>query len=99
MLLGAPLNSPVVKAASPTENTGKASFTTSTTSTLNPTSTSTGTPEVLKKDTPVASVPGMNPLHGQECHDCAVAVGALLHKNKKILFLISQKGNFILVDF
>ena len=81
-----------MKAASPTANTGKASFSKTTTSTLNPSSTSTGTPEVLKKDTPVAKAPGMNPPHGQEGHDCAVAVGALLPKNKKIPFLILKKG-------
>jgi hypothetical protein len=49
--VGAPLNSPVAKAATPTATTGKPSFTTTTTSTSNPTSTSTGTLELLKKDT------------------------------------------------
>lgn len=78
--VGASLNSPVAKAATPTATTGKSSFTTTTTSTPNPTSTSNGTPELLKKDTPVATAPGMNPPHGQEGHDCAVAVGAPLPK-------------------
>jgi hypothetical protein len=79
--VGAPLNSPVSKATTPTATTGKASFTTTTTSTPNPTSTTpTGTPDLLKTDTPVATAPGMNPPHGQVGHDCAVAVGAPLPK-------------------
>lgn len=78
--VGASLNSPVAKAATPSATTGKSSFTTTTTSTPNHTSTSNGTPELLKKDTPVATAPGMNPPHGQEGHDCAVAVGAPLPK-------------------
>jgi len=80
--VGAPLNSPVAKAVTPPATTGKPSFTTTTTSTPNTTSTAptTGTPELLKTDTPVATAPGMNPPHGQEGHDCAVAVGAPLPK-------------------
>jgi hypothetical protein len=80
--VGAPLNSPVAKAATPTATTGKPSFTTTTTSTPNPksTTTPTGTPELLKSDTPIATAPGMNPPHGQAGHDCAVAVGAPLPK-------------------
>jgi len=80
--VGAPLNSPVAKTVTPTATPGKPSFTTTTTSTPNPTSTAptAGTPELLKTDTPVATAPGMNPPHGQEGHDCAVAVGAPLPK-------------------
>lgn len=80
--VGAPLNSPVAKAVTPTATTGKPSFTTTTTSTPNPTSTTTptGTPELLKTDTPGTTAPGMNPPHGQAGHDCTVAVGAPLPK-------------------
>lgn len=80
--VGAPLNSPVAKAATPSATSGKPSFTSTTTSTPSPTSTTplTGTPELLKTDTPVATAPGMNPPHGQAGHDCAVAVGAPLPK-------------------
>ena len=30
--------------------------------------------------TPVQTAPGMNPPHGQQGHDCAIAVGAPLNK-------------------
>ena len=80
--VGAPLNSPVAKAATPTATSGKPSFTTTTTSTPNPTSTvQSGTPELLKTDTPVATAPGMNPPHGQEGHRCDIAVGQPLPKS------------------
>lgn len=76
--VGAPLNSPVAKAAT----TGKSAFTTTTTSTPNPTSTTQtiGTPELLKTDTPAATAPGMNPPHGQPGHVCGTPVGSPLPK-------------------
>lgn len=81
--VGAPLNSPVAKAATPAATPGKPSFTTTTTSTPNPTSTAlpVGTPELLKTDTPVTTAPGMNPPHGQEGHRCDIAVGQPLPKS------------------
>ncbi|QBZ99072.1 hypothetical protein [Flavobacterium sangjuense] len=81
--VGAPLNSPVAKAATPTATPGKPSYTTTTTSTPNPTSTTpvAGTPELLKATTPVVTAPGMNPPHGQEGHRCDIAVGQPLPKS------------------
>ena len=81
--VGAPLNSPVAKAVTPTATSGKQSFTTTSTSTPNPTSTAQaiGTPALLKTDTPVVTAPGMNPPHGQEGHRCDVAVGQPLPKS------------------
>lgn len=73
--VGASLSTPVAKpAAAP----GK--FTTTTIQT--PTATAqSGVPDLLKADpsaTPTA--PGMNPPHGQEGHQCGIAVGAPLPK-------------------
>ncbi len=81
--VGAPLNSPVAKAATTVATPGKPSFTTTTTSTPNPTSTTTpvGTPDLLKANTPVVTAPGMNPPHGQEGHRCDIAVGQPLPKS------------------
>ncbi|MCF6128062.1 hypothetical protein L1S35_00120 [Flavobacterium sp. AS60] len=80
--VGAPLNSPVAKAATTVATPGKPSYTTTTTSTPNPTSTTTtvGTPELLKTDTPAATAPGMNPPHGQPGHVCGTPVGSPLPK-------------------
>lgn len=80
--VGAPLNSPVAKAAAPTATSGKPSYTTTTTSTPTPTSTvQSETPALLKTDTPVVTAPGMNPPHGQEGHRCDIAVGQPLPKS------------------
>ncbi|MDI1316536.1 hypothetical protein [Flavobacterium sp.] len=78
--VGAPLNSPATKPAATTINPAKASFTTSTVS--NPTATgSSGVPDLLKPNAaPAPTAPGMNPPHGQEGHQCGVAVGAPLPK-------------------
>lgn len=76
--VGAPLNSPAAKAAAPAVTPGKATFTTTTMPT--PTTAQAGTPALLKTDTPAATAPGMNPPHGQEGHQCGIAVGAPLPK-------------------
>lgn len=76
--VGAPLNSPAAKTAPTTVTPGKASFTTTTMPT--PTTSPNGAPALLKTDTPVVTAPGMNPPHGQEGHQCGVAVGAPLPK-------------------
>jgi hypothetical protein len=77
--VGAPLNSAPTKPAATTVNPGKASFTTTTMQTPT-TPAPTGAPALLKTDTPVVTAPGMNPPHGQEGHQCGVAVGAPLPK-------------------
>ncbi len=89
--VGAPLNSPPGKTASPQPNTqfkqtGNDPVTV-TPSAVNPGSkttaptsnyTTSGTPAIL--NTPAATAPGMNPPHGQAGHRCEVAVGAPLPK-------------------
>jgi len=76
--VGASLSTPAAKAATPAVTPGKASFTTTTMPT--PTTAQAGTPALLKTDTPAATAPGMNPPHGQEGHQCGIAVGAPLPK-------------------
>ena len=73
--VGAPLSSPVVKAATPATISGQPSSTTTVTA---PSSQSGST--VLKNDTPAVTAPGMNPPHGQEGHKCEIAVGQPLPK-------------------
>ena len=82
--VGAPLNSPAGKAATPAAASGKASYTTTTIPT--PTSTTstpqpTGAPAILTSDTPAATAPGMNPPHGQPGHVCGTPVGSPLPKS------------------
>lgn len=81
--VGAPLNSPVTKAATPSATPGKPAFTTTTTSTPTPTSITPqpGAPELLKTDTPAVTAPGMNPPHGQPGHVCGTPVGSPLPKS------------------
>ncbi len=75
--VGASLSSPAAKPGATTVNPGKPSFTTSTVQ--NPAPASSGVPDLLKPNaTPTA--PGMNPPHGQEGHQCGIAVGAPLTK-------------------
>jgi hypothetical protein len=70
--VGAPLNSPKAKPG------------TATTQQVTPTATttqSTSTPAILNPNTPqTVTAPGMNPPHGQEGHQCGIAVGAPLPK-------------------
>lgn len=76
--VGAPLNSP--PAAKPVQ-TGAASSQQITMPTPTKTPAANSTPSILQPNaasTPTA--PGMNPPHGQEGHDCAIAVGAPLPK-------------------
>lgn len=68
--VGAPLNSPIKKAAPAT--------TVSTPTVSTPVTT---TPAILNSNTtPTITQPGMNPPHGQAGHLCSVAVGAPLPK-------------------
>jgi hypothetical protein len=84
--VGAPLNSPIKKAAANTTNMGTFTSTKAPTSTTTTTTTTTapatGTPAILNPNAPAAVVtaPGMNPPHGQTGHRCDVAVGAPLPK-------------------
>jgi hypothetical protein len=70
--VGAPLNSAPAKPAAPQI------VSTPQKTTVTPTIPST----VAAPATPVVTAPGMNPPHGQEGHDCAVAVGAPLPKKE-----------------
>jgi hypothetical protein len=72
--VGAPLNS---KPAAPAVQPGKA---TSQQITV-PNPAQKATPLMLDpNNNPAVTAPGMNPPHGQEGHDCAIAVGAPLPK-------------------
>ena len=77
--VGAPLNSPAAKPATTSVNPGKAAFTTSTIQNPATITSSSEVPELLKPN-PQPTAPGMNPPHGQEGHQCGVAVGAPLPK-------------------
>ncbi len=79
--VGAPLNSPATKAATPAVP-GKATYTTTSTPTSTTTSTSqpSGAPAILSSDAPAATAPGMNPPHGQPGHVCGTPVGSPLPK-------------------
>ena len=84
--VGAPLNSKPNATATPSTAAGQANYT-KTTSTPNQTSTSTpagaaiATPAILNPSaTTTTTAPGMNPPHGQEGHQCGIAVGAPLPK-------------------
>lgn len=75
--VGMPLNSPPGKPKTPqTPSQTVTQSTTVTPAMLNQATTSTP----AAPTTPVVTAPGMNPPHGQEGHDCAVAVGAPLPK-------------------
>jgi hypothetical protein len=77
--VGAPLNSPLNKPKTLTSNTQP----TITSSTITPVQATpaASAPAILNPNqTTTTTVPGMNPPHGQEGHDCAVAVGAPLPK-------------------
>lgn len=76
--VGAPLNS---KPAAPVVQSGKAANQTITVpnNAQKTLSNPNATPLMLDPNVnPVVTAPGMNPPHGQEGHDCAVAVGAPL---------------------
>lgn len=84
--VGAPLNSPPGNASKPAPI---AKTTTISSSTAQPgvvssngatITTTNNTPPTTVS--PVVTAPGMNPPHGQEGHDCAVAVGAPLPKKQ-----------------
>lgn len=84
--VGAPLNSKPKATATPSTAAGQANYT-KTTITPNQTSTSTpagaaiATPAILNPSaTTTTTAPGMNPPHGQEGHQCGIAVGAPLPK-------------------
>jgi hypothetical protein len=78
--VGAPLNSPPGKPAKPAAVPGQAAFTQATIPTPAATSQPSGTPALLRTDTPAATAPGMNPPHGQPGHQCGVPVGSPLPK-------------------
>lgn len=77
--VGAPLNSPAGKTATPDKPT----------MTIDPSknNAASGAPALLKGNatpaaaTPVVTAPGMNPPHGQDGHRCDIAVGAALPKS------------------
>ena len=84
--VGAPLNSPPGNASKPapiaktttiSSNSAQPGVVSSNGATI--TTTNNATPTTVS---PVVTAPGMNPPHGQEGHDCAVAVGAPLPKKQ-----------------
>lgn len=80
--VGAPLNSPAAKTATPAPASGNATYTTTTTSIPTSTSQPSGAPAILSSDAPAATAPGMNPPHGQPGHVCGTPVGSPLPKTE-----------------
>ena len=84
--VGAPLNMPAGNASKPapmaktttiSSNTGQPGVVSSNGATITTTNGNTPAPTTIS---PIVTPAGMNPPHGQEGHDCAVAVGAPLPK-------------------
>ena len=85
--VGAPLNSPAGKGSATQAAPITKTTTISSNGAQNGVVSSNGTTITTTngnspKVTPIVTPPGMNPPHGQEGHDCAVAVGAPLNKKQ-----------------